>query len=369
MTSTDPAHSLADALDVALDDRPAPLTLPSGRGRLLAQQVDAQARLEHHWSDVRDYLVALLAWSGVGEIAAEELVLLPGIDELFALIDLRAQLASGDHDLVVVDCAPTAETLRLLSLPDALGWYVDKLAGPGRRMARALRPLTRGAAGTPLPLPDDAVFGTVERVHRELADVHELLQDPDRATIRLVCTPERLALAETERTATTLSLFGYAVDAVVVNRVLPDDVRDPYFAAWKATHAANLAEVEATFAPTPVLRGPLLAHEPIGVDRLTGLADAVYGAVDEAAMAAPIRPVTVRSGDDGHVLRIALPFVDKTDVDLHRRGSDLHVRVAGVRRTVPLPGTLRRLPVAGAAYDDGHLEVRFGPAVVAEAAR
>ncbi|MEX2503626.1 MAG: ArsA family ATPase [Egicoccus sp.] len=361
VTSTDPAHSLADALDVGLDDDPVEIVVPGGTGRLVGQQVDAQARLEHHWSDIRDYLVALLSWSGIGEIAAEELVLLPGIDELFALIDLRAHLASGEYDLVVVDCAPTAETLRLLSLPDALGWYVDKLAGPGRRMARALRPLVRGAGSTPLPLPDDAVFGTVERVHRDLAEVHGLLQDPARASIRLVCTPERLALAETERTATTLSLFGYAVDAVVVNRVLPDHIRDPYFAAWKARHAANLAEVESTFAPTPVLRAPLLDDEVIGVAWLRTLAEALYADVDEAALAAPVRPVTLESTADGHVLRIALPFVDKAEVDLHRRGGDLHVKVAGVRRTIPLPGGLRRDRVAGATLEQGHLEVRFVP--------
>ena len=361
VTSTDPAHSLADALDVELDDEPFEVVVPGAAGRLVGQQVDAQARLEHHWSDIRDYLVALLSWSGIGEIAAEELVLLPGIDELFALIDLRAHLAAGEHDLVVVDCAPTAETLRLLSLPDALGWYVDKLAGPGRRMARALRPLVRGAGSTPLPLPDDAVFGTVERVHRDLADVHALLQDPTRASIRLVCTPERLALAETERTATTLSLFGYGVDAVVVNRVLPDDVRDPYFTAWKARHAANLAEVEATFAPTPVLRAPLLGDEVIGVEWLRRLGEAVYADVDEATLQSPVRPVTVEATAEGHVLRIALPFVERTEVDLHRRGGDLHVKVAGVRRTIPLPGSLRRDRVVGAAVVDGRLDIRFVP--------
>ena len=361
VTSTDPAHSLADALDVALDDRPVEVAVPGASGRLAAQQVDAQARLEHHWSDIRDYLVALLSWSGIGEIAAEELVLLPGLDELFALIDLGSHLVGGEYDLVVVDCAPTAETLRLLALPDALGWYVDKLAGPGRRMARALRPLVRGAGTTPLPLPDDAVFGTVERVHRDLAEVHALLQDPARASIRLVCTPERLALAETERTATTLSLFGYGVDAVVVNRVLPAEVHDPYFAAWKARHAANLAEVESTFAPTPVLRAPLLDDEVIGVGWLATLAEALYADVDEASLRAPVRPVTVEPTAEGHALHIALPFVGRAEVDLHRRGGDLHVKVAGVRRTIPLLGALRRDLVAGATLEDGRLEVRFVP--------
>ncbi|MFA9429253.1 ArsA family ATPase [Egicoccus sp. AB-alg2] len=362
VTSTDPAHSLADAIDVPLGDRAEPVPM-TGRvaGSLHAQQVDAQARLERHWRDVRDYLVALLSWSGLGEIAAEELVLLPGIDELFALIDLRDHLASGAYDLVVVDCAPTAETLRLLALPDALGWYVDRLAGPGRRMARALRPLARGAGLAALPLPDDAVFATVERVHRDLADVHALLQDPARAALRLVCNPERLSVAETERTATTLSLFGYGVDAVVVNRVLPDGVTDPYLARWKDRQAHHLRTIETAFAPTPVLRAPLLDDEVIGVPGLARLADALYADVEPDGLLPPVRPVTVAPTADGHVLRVALPFAGRDEVDLHRRGGDLHLKVAGVRRTVPLPGALRRDEVAGAALRDGWLEVRFRP--------
>jgi arsenite/tail-anchored protein-transporting ATPase len=367
VTSTDPAHSLGDALDRPLGDHPtsvAPLAgngaWPAG-GRLDAQQIDAQARLERHWREVRDYLVALLAWGGVGELEAEELLLLPGLDELFALIDLKAQLASGRYELVVVDCAPTAETLRLLSLPDALTWYVDRVLGPGRRVARAVRPLTRsfGASGAPLPLPDEDVFGTVEQVHRDLADVHRLLQDPTRATLRLVVNPERLVVAESQRLATTLSLFGYAVDAVVVNRVLPDEVDDPYLAGWKARHAEHLATIRTSFAPTPVLTAPLLGDELGGVDHLGELGEHVYRGVDESAVLHDVRPVTVEARDDGALLRVALPFATKDDLELHRRGGDLHLKVGGVRRTVPLPAALRRASVTGARLQDGWLEVRF----------
>jgi arsenite/tail-anchored protein-transporting ATPase len=375
VTSTDPAHSLGDALDEPLGDRPTPVGPPGGAarwpggGRLDAQQIDAQARLERHWRDVRDYLVALLAWGGVGELEAEELLLLPGLDELFALIDLKVQLASAAYDLVVVDCAPTAETLRLLSLPDALTWYVDRVLGPGRRVAKAVRPLTRtlGPSGAPVPLPDEQVFATVERVHRDLADVHQLLQDPSRATLRLVVNPERLVVAESQRLATTLSLFGYAVDAVVANRVLPDEVDDPYLAGWKARHAAHLATIRTSFAPTPVLTAPLFGDELDGVAQLGELGARLYEGVDEAAVLHDTRPVTLDPTDEGHVLRIALPFATKDDLELHRRGGDLHLKVAGVRRTVPLPAALRRAAVAGARLHDGWLEVRFGPAADGDA--
>jgi arsenite/tail-anchored protein-transporting ATPase len=369
VTSTDPAHSLADALDRPLADQPTPVGLPAGgavvepRGRLDAQQIDAQARLERHWRDVRDYLVALLAWGGVGELEAEELLLLPGLDELFALIDLEAQVSSGRYDLIVVDCAPTAETLRLLSLPDALTWYVDRVLGPGRRVARALRPLTRslGATGTPLPLPEEDVFGTVERVHRDLAAVHQLLQDPARASLRLVVNPERLVIAESQRLATTLSLFGYGVDAVVVNRLLPDEVDDPYLAGWKRRHAEHLATIRTSFAPTPVLTAPLFGDELDGLEHVAELGERLYGDVDESAVLHDARPVTVDPVAGGHLLRVALPFATKDDLEIHRRGGDLHLKVGGVRRTVPLPAALRRAQVAGARLQDGWLEVRFHP--------
>jgi arsenite/tail-anchored protein-transporting ATPase len=358
VTSTDPAHSLADALDRPLGDATTTIELADGAA-LAAQQIDAQQRLERHWREVRDYLVSLLAWGGVGEVEAEELVLLPGLDELFALIDLRAQVRSGRYDLVVVDCAPTAETLRLLGLPDALRWYVDRILGPGRRIARAMRPLSRARGAAGLPVPEEDVFGAVDRVHADLAAVHELLQDPTRSSVRLVVNAERLVVAETQRTATSLSLFGYGIDAVVVNRLLPDAITDPYLARWKARQAAHLGTIEAAFAPTPVLTSPLFDDELDGVAGLALLGDAVYGDADETAVLGASRPISVEAEGEDRVLRLALPFTEKGDVDLHRRGADLHLAVAGVRRTVALPAALQRREVAGARFVDGHLEVRF----------
>ena len=360
ITSTDPAHSLADAFDLPLGDRP--VAVADG---LQAQQIDAQARLEQHWQEVRDYLVELLAWGGVGELQAEELTLLPGLDELFSLIDLRRQVADGDHDLIVVDCAPTAETLRLLALPDALRWYVNRILQPGRRVARAVRPVM-ARMGT-MPVPEDDVFGAVERVNADLAAVHDLLQDPEVSSFRLVCNPERMVVNEAQRTATSLALFGYVVDGVVVNRILPDEVTDPYLARWKERHAAHLSTIEASFAPTPVLRAPLFADELIGADGLRQLADALYGDADETAVLHRRRPMTVETTDDGYVLRLLLPFAAKDDVDLHRRADELHVKVAGVKRTVVLPAALQRARVAGARLHDGALEVRFAAPAAAQA--
>jgi arsenite-transporting ATPase len=352
VTSTDPAHSLADAFDVVLGDRPTPVT-----EGLQAQQIDAQTRLEQHWRDVRDYLVELLSWGGIGDVQAEELVLLPGLDEIFSLIDLRRHADSGQYDLVVVDCAPTAETLRLLALPDALRWYVDRVLQPSRRLARAVRPLASRV--TTMPLPDEGVFGVAERVHEDLAAVHALLQNADVATVRLVVNAERMVITEALRTATSLSLFGYATDAVVVNRLFPDDVKDPYLRRWKDVQAEHLATVRSSFEPTPVLTAPLFAEELIGVEALRGLGEAVYGDRDEASILQRSSPMELERRDGGYVLRLRLPFAAREDVDLYRRGHDLYVKVAGSKRTVPLPSSLHRCEVSGARLADGVLEVRF----------
>ncbi len=354
VTSTDPAHSLADAFDLPLGDGPTAVA-----PNLAAQQIDAQARLEQHWRQVRDYLVQLLAWGGLGDVQAEELALFPGLDEIFSLVDLRGQVASGAYDLIVVDCAPTAETLRLLALPDALRWYVERVIAPGRHVARAVRPvMTRVST---VPVPEDRVFGAVERIHGDLAAVHGLLQDPERTSVRLVVNPERMVIAEALRTATSLSLFGYAVDAVVVNRLLPDEITDPYLARWKELHAEHLDTVRASFAPTPVLTAPLFGDELVGPDALGELAGAAYGDLDETAVLADSRPIDLERDGEGYRLRIALPFASRDDLDLYRRGHELHVKIAGVKRTVPLPAAIRRYEVAGARLDDGVLDVRFAP--------
>jgi arsenite/tail-anchored protein-transporting ATPase len=360
VTSTDPAHSLADAFDVPLGDRPT-----SVAPGLDAQQIDAQVRLEEHWRDIRDYLVQLLAWGGIGEVQAEELVLVPGFDELFALLDLHGQAQADRYDLIVVDCAPTAETLRLLALPDALQWYADRLLGPGRRVARVVRPLASRTGG--VPVPDDQVFGAAERLQQRLSEVGALLQDADRSSVRLVLNPERLVIREAMRTATSLSLFGYGVDGVIANRLWPDQVTDPWLDGWRQRHADHLAAIHDGFTPTPVLPAPLSDDELVGVERLAAFGRDLYGQHDAMAVLHRGSAIRVDSTDDGHLLTVPLPFANRDDLDLHRRGTDLHVRVGGVKRIVALPAALRRAQITAAGLRDGNLEVRFVAAAPAPA--
>ena len=219
--------------------------------RLYVQQVDAQQRFERSWVEIQGYLLSVLDASGVDPITAEELTVIPGAEEVLALLELRAQVLSGEWDVVVVDCAPTAETLRLLALPEALGWYMDRVFPAERRIVKALRPVLARAAG--VPMPHDAVFDAIERLHRDLEEVHALLTGDD-ASVRLVLTPEQVVVAEARRSLTTLSLFGYRVDGVIANRVFPSEGADDWRKQWVAAQADVLAEVESSFTGLPVWR-------------------------------------------------------------------------------------------------------------------
>jgi arsenite/tail-anchored protein-transporting ATPase len=355
--STDPAHSLADSLDLPVGSGPTEVA-----PRLSAQQLDARQRTEEAWDDIREYLVQVFDWAGVESIEAEELAVLPGLDEIFGLVDLKTHATSGDWDVIIVDCAPTAETIRLLSLPDVLSWYMDRIFPFTRRVNRVVGPVV--ARMTNLPVAGDRVFGAADRFYERLDGVKDLLGDPKISSARLVVNPEKMVIAEARRTYTYLALFGYAVDGVVVNRVLPDAVRDPWFDRWKAVQAEHLIAIHEGFAPLPVLRAHLADTEVVGVEALRDLAEEVYGAGAPEALlhhGTPMRFERVEGG--GRAVVLDLPFAEKGDLDIGRRGDELLVRVGPYRRALTLPDSLLELPVRDAKLRDGTLTVVFGEPV------
>jgi arsenite-transporting ATPase len=326
---------------------------------LWGQQLDAQDRLEDVWGDVQAWLLQVMAWAGVDAVEAEELSVLPGLDEIFALADIRHHAASGEWDVVVVDCAPTAETLRLLSLPDVLSFAMQRLFPMGRAVNKVVAPVLSRV--TRLPLAGDDVFESIQRFYDQLDGVKELLTDPARTSVRLVVNPERMVIAEARRTHTYLSLFGYRVDAVVANRLLPDEVVDPWFKAWKEAHAEHLSVIEDGFAPVPVLRAELAPEELVGVEPLRAFADALYGDLDPSTRLHEGEPFRIEADGDDLVLHLPLPGADRDELDLAQHDDELLIRVGPYRRAIVLPDSLRRRAVAAAALEDGELRVRFAP--------
>jgi arsenite-transporting ATPase len=350
--STDAAHSLGDAFGLAVVG-PEPVEVTTD---LWVHQVDVQRRFERSWGEIQGYLVSVLDAAGVDPITAEELTVIPGAEEVLALLELRNHAVSGAWDVIIVDCAPTAETLRLLALPEALGWYMTRVFGVQRRVIRALRPVLTRAAG--VPMPEDSVFDAVERLHRDLEQVQQILSEKD-STVRLVLTPEAVVVAEARRSLTTLSLYGYRVDGVIANRVFPEGEGDAWREGWVASQRAVLAEVQQSFAELPIWRSEYRPGEPVGTDALASLAEAAYDGADPLAVPTGEGPMTITRTSSGAVLRIALPFAQKQDVDLARHGDELVVTVGSYRRLLALPAALRRHTVAAARVEDGSLQVRF----------
>ena len=349
--STDAAHSLADAFGSPVGPEPTEVA-----ERLFVQQVDAQLRFQQSWAEIQGYLLSVLDVAGIDPVAAEELTVIPGAEEVLALLELRLHALSEEWDVIVVDCAPTAETLRLLALPEALGWYMQRVFPVERRVVRALKPVLSRAAG--VPMPEDSVFDAVERLHRELDEVRELLSGPD-SSVRLVLTPETVVLAEARRSYTTLSLFGYRVDGVVANRVFPTEGADDWRAGWVMAQDEVLTQVTQSFAGLAVWRSEYRAAEPVGVGALTELASDLYGEDDPLAPPRGDGPFRITRNSRGAVLRLALPLVSRTEVDLARNGDELVVTVGSYRRLLTLPSGLTRYRVAGARVEQGQLQVRF----------
>jgi arsenite-transporting ATPase len=350
--STDPAHSLADAFDVPLGPVAVPIC-----DRLWGQQLDAQERMEEGWHEIQGYLREVFHWAGVDGLEADELSVIPGLDEIFALADIKAFAESGDWDVVVVDCAPTAETIRFLSLPDILSRYMERLFPVGRRVNKVIGPVLSRV--TSLPMADDNVFAATSDFYDRLDGVREILVDPERTSVRLVVNPERIVIAEARRTYTYLSLFGYRVDAVVANRLLPDAVSDPWFERWKELHVEHLKAIEDSFAPLPVLTVELFPEELVGVAALRAFAWSVYGDRDASGILHTGQPLQIARQDGRTTLSLELPFAVRDDLELGRRGDELLVKVGPYRRAITLPDSLRSRSVADATLDQGRLVVTF----------
>ena len=361
--STDAAHSLGDALGVDLAtaaDEPDPLV--EVEPGLSALQLNAAHSIRRSWRSVQDYLLTVLQALGVDPVVADELTELPGADEIVALLELRAQVESGPWDLVVVDCAPTAETLRLLALPEALTWHLEKILPAQRGLLRTLRPAAEAAAG--LPLPGVQVLDTLRRWQESLRDIQAVLT-AETTSVRLVLTPERVVIAESRRTLTSLGLFGVNVDQVVVNRVFPeadqDSTRTPWLAGWNEAQQRGLSEVRHSFEPLPIVITPYLSHEPVGVDALAALAEARTGDILDVLMPSPAQGMTVQPDGGAYLLTLPLPLVTAAEVDLKRRDDELLVSVGDQRRVLSLPSVLRRCVVTGATVRNATLRVRFVP--------
>jgi arsenite/tail-anchored protein-transporting ATPase len=350
--STDPAHSLSDAFDVELGPEAIEIT-----SNLWAEQIDPQRQLENNWRDIQRHAMKVLTWAGLDEVESEELAVIPGLDEVFSLAEVKRHHDEGAYDVLIVDCAPTGETLRLLSLPDVIAWYMERIFPVERRVMGVLRPVAKKV--TSLPLPGEEVYDAVRRFYERLDGVRRILTDGAITSVRLVVNPEKMVIAEAKRTFTYLNLFGYRVDALVANRLLPDEVRDPYFERWKKVQAEHLNTIAEAFAPVPILNARLRDTEPIGAELLTYVGRELYGELEPSAVLHEDNPMTIARRGDDYVLSLKLPFATHDDLDLSTKADELFVKIGPYRRTIMLPRVLASRSIGSAKLVDDRIEVVF----------
>jgi arsenite-transporting ATPase len=349
--STDAAHSLADSFDRPLGPEPTQIA-----PNLWGQESEIYHNIDTHWDTIQTYVSSVLQWRGLDTVVAEEMSVLPGMDELASLLWIAEHHDSGAYDLIIVDAAPTGETLRLLSLPEAGRWWLEKIYPIQRRVAQIASPFVSRLTG--MPMPGDEIFTAGEQLFEKLDHMHALLTDPERSSVRVVLNLERMVIKEAQRSFTYFHLYGYPVDLVVCNRVLPEHA-GPYFEAWREAQQRYRPLVDDAFTPVPVRTAPFFDEEVVGERMLRQLGSEVFNDDDPTAFFYRGRPYTVRREDAGYVLELELPFTSKEDVELNRFGDELVVQVAGWRRNLILPRVLVDAETAGAGFHDHTLRIEF----------
>lgn len=357
--SVDPAHSLNDCFDLekSLMDHEAG-RLVSVAKNLWIQEVDVQEEISRHWDSVYGYVSALLNVSGLEQTLAEELAIFPGMEEVSSLLYVNQYVREKSFDVILLDCAPTGESLRFVSIPTTLEWYMSKIFKVERRVARMVRPMLN--TFTSVPLPQEDYFQNIQDLHSKLAGIDKLLADSKVTTVRLVTNPEKMVLKETQRAFTFFCLYGLTVDAVIVNRILPTEVRDAFFTAWRDTQERWVQAVEEFFAPVPVWRVPLFQDEVLGIERLKILSKALYASRDPAKCFFDETPYRFRKVDGNYHLHLRLPFVSGKEVSLHKKRDELVIRIGAVKRHVSLPQRMARFDAVSARVKDGELIVVLG---------
>ena len=350
--STDSAHSLSDSFDVPLGGEPQ-LIAPN----LWGQETSMSQTLTTYWDAIQSWMAALLAWRGMDEIIADEMAIFPGLEELANLLYITHYSDSGEYDVAIIDCAPTGETLRLLSFPEVLHWWMERIFPLGRIAAYALHPLTRFALN--IPMPDDKVFDSIEHLFDELTRMQDLLTNSDKASIRLVVNPEKMVIKEAQRTFTCLNLYGYHTDLVICNRLISDEIKDPYFDYWKENQIKYYGMIEECFAPVPVLTLPLFEQEIVGMPMLQVMGRTLYGEDDPTKFFFRGQVQSINREGSNYILSLALPFTTKGDISLMKNNNELNIQAGDFRRNIQLPNVLKGLSVAGAKFEDNRLKVRF----------
>lgn len=353
VVSTDAAHSLGDSLDIKLSPEPVEI-----RENLWAQEIDSIHEVEKGWGKVQEYLTNLFTAKTIKDITTEELTVFPGIEDLLSLLRILSYYKEKVYDVIIIDCAPTGETLALLSFPEMLRWWMDKLFPIKRKAMKIVKPLAEPLIG--LPLPSDNVLGEIENIYNQLDEMRSILSNREITSTRVVVNPEKMVIKEAQRSFTYLNIYDYNVDAIIVNRVIPENVTDEYFKVWKDIQRNYRNMIIESFTPVPIFYAPLFEKEIVGLEILERLGEEIFKEEDPGRIFYSARTQIVTKEGNDYILSIYMPFADKKDLSLNQKADELIVRAGSIKRNITLPRTLLNYSVKGAKFENETLNIRFG---------
>ena len=357
--SLDTAHSLSDSFDL----EKGLLDINKGRPVQIAenlwiQEIDIQEEIQNNWKEVHQYIATLISASGIEEVLAEELAVIPGMEEVSSLLYINRYFTQKRFDAILLDCAPTGESIRFISIPTTLEWFMKKLFKVERKLTRYVRPVVERIYD--LPLPEDEYFENLQILFQKLEGVEKLLSNPQITSVRLVTNPEKMVIKETQRAFMYFSLYGLCIDAVIINRVFPDEISDIYFHRWRGTQQRYIQEAEKYFAPVPLFKLQLFKDEIAGHKELEELAQQLYGERNPTEVFFAESPYKFTKRDGNYYLNIKLPFTTKEDIDLSKSGEELIIRIGGIKRHILLPKNIAPLTPLGAKIKGENLTISFG---------
>lgn len=353
VVSTDAAHSLGDSLDIRLSAEPVQI-----RENLWAQEIDSIHEVEKGWGKVQEYLTALFTAKAIKDITTEELTVFPGMEDLLSLLRILGYYKEKTFDVIIIDCAPTGETLALLSFPEMLRWWMDKLFPFKRKAIKVIKPIIEPLFG--VPMPNDGVMDEIQNIYNQLDEMKKILSDRKITSIRIVVNPEKMVIKEAQRSFTYLNIYNYNIDAIIVNRVMPDKVTDEYFKVWKDIQHKYMEMILESFSPLPIYYAPLFEREVVGLDMLGRLGNEVFNGNDPVGIGYDVQTQQVTKEEGKYVFSIYMPFTDKKDLSLNQKADELIIRVGNVKRTITLPRTLLNYSIKGAKFENEILKIRFG---------
>ncbi len=352
LVSTDAAHSLGDALDMEIANKP---TL--ARENLWAQEIDVLSSTEKSWGKIQRYFAELLISQNISSVSTDELLVFPGLEELFCLLEILNHCKKGEYDVVIIDCAPTGETIRLLSFPEVLTWWLEKIFPLEKRLLKVARPLSKSLLGIPLP-PEEALDSVAQLV-AQLQEAQQMLTDENLTSVRIVLNPEKIVIKEAARSFMYLNLYGFNVDAVIINKVLPEEGCGSYFSQWRELQKKYVAQIKEQFTPVPIFEVPLVDEEVTGAAALLKMGNVCYRGRDPVERFYCGQAQRLKQENDQFVMELALPFVNKGEMALSQQGEELTLRIGGYKRNICLPRKLAGCEVVGAKLEDGVLAIKF----------